>query len=118
MRRPATPQTPSLSAPTASALRRECQINTVAVFDVATPGKARSLGFIPVGWYPTSVRVSDDGKTLLGRQRQRRDLPAESARARSPAKRSTPGVHQYIGELLNGTVSVIPLPAGEKLERR
>ena len=39
-------------------------INTVAVFHVATPGKSRSLGFIPVGWYPTSVRVSRDGTTL------------------------------------------------------
>jgi len=32
--------------------------NTVAVFDVSNPGKSRSLGFIPTGWYPTSVRVS------------------------------------------------------------
>jgi DNA-binding beta-propeller fold protein YncE len=28
-------------------------------------GKSRSLGFIPSGWYPTSVRVTPDGKTLL-----------------------------------------------------
>lgn len=38
--------------------------NTVAVFDVAPPGKSRSVGFIPVGWYPTSVRVSADGTAL------------------------------------------------------
>ena len=37
----------------------------MAVFDVSTPGKSRSLGFIPVGWYPTSVRVTPDGKQLL-----------------------------------------------------
>ena len=37
----------------------------MAVFDVSTPGKSRSLGFIPVGWYPTSVRVTPDGKHLL-----------------------------------------------------
>ena len=30
--------------------------NTVAVFDIARPGQSRSLGFIPAGWYPTSVR--------------------------------------------------------------
>ncbi len=29
------------------------------------PGKSRSLGFIPVGWYPTSVRVTPDGRHLL-----------------------------------------------------
>jgi len=39
--------------------------NVVAVFDVGNPGKSRSLGFIPVGWYPTSVRVTPDGKHLL-----------------------------------------------------
>jgi len=39
--------------------------NLVAVFDVSTPGKSRSLGFIPVGWYPTSVRITPDGKELL-----------------------------------------------------
>ena len=39
--------------------------NVVAVFDVSTPGKSRSLGFIPVGWYPTSVRVTPDGRHLL-----------------------------------------------------
>ena len=39
--------------------------NIVAVFDVSVPGKSRSLGFIPAGWYPTSVRVTPDGKHLL-----------------------------------------------------
>lgn len=31
--------------------------NCLAVFDVSTPGKSISLGFIPVGWYPTNVKV-------------------------------------------------------------
>ena len=31
--------------------------NSLAVFDVTTPGKSSSLGFIPVGWYPTNVKV-------------------------------------------------------------
>jgi DNA-binding beta-propeller fold protein YncE len=35
------------------------------VFDVAQPGRSRCLGFIPSGWYPTSVRVTPDGKRLL-----------------------------------------------------
>src|SRR5207237_5424617 len=39
--------------------------NAVAVFDVSKPGNSRSLGFIPVGWYPTSVRVTPDGRQLL-----------------------------------------------------
>ena len=31
--------------------------NCLAVFDVSKPGSGKSIGFIPVGWYPTGVRV-------------------------------------------------------------
>ena len=31
--------------------------NALAVFDVEEIGSSRSLGFIPVGWYPTNVKV-------------------------------------------------------------
>ena len=34
--------------------------NSLAVFDVTTPGSCRSKGFIPTGWYPTCVRVAGD----------------------------------------------------------
>jgi DNA-binding beta-propeller fold protein YncE len=59
-------------------------INTVAVFDVSEIGKSRSLGFIPVGWYPTSVRVTPDGKRLLVAKRQRELFRRAIATARRP----------------------------------
>jgi len=62
-----------------------------------------------------SVRVAKDGKTLFvanGKGETSRPNP-EGPR---PGRKSVPGIHQYIGELLNGTISVIPLPAGDKLE--
>ncbi|HVX50671.1 MAG TPA: beta-propeller fold lactonase family protein, partial [Chitinophagaceae bacterium] len=31
--------------------------NCLAVYDVSAPGSSKSKGFIPVGWYPTCVRV-------------------------------------------------------------
>ena len=31
--------------------------NCLAVFDVTDPGKSKSKGFIPTGWYPTNVKV-------------------------------------------------------------
>ena len=31
--------------------------NCVAVFDVGKPGYSKSKGFIPVGWYPTAIKV-------------------------------------------------------------
>jgi len=84
-------------------------INTVAVFDVATPGKARSLGFIPVGWYPTSVRVSADGRTLYVAN-GKGEIPKANPLGPQPGEKRPPGINQYIGGLLNGTVSFIPLP--------
>ena len=87
-------------------------INTVAVFDIASPGKSRSVGFIPVGWYPTSVRVSPDGRTLYVANGKGETSKA-NPQGPQPGKKSAPGVKQYIGELMNGTVSAIPLRPGE-----
>ncbi len=39
--------------------------NNLAVFDIRERGKSSSLGFIPVGWYPTSVRMADEGNSIL-----------------------------------------------------
>ena len=60
-----TPNSLALSPDEKTLFVANANINTVAVFDVSELGKSRSLGFIPVGWYPTSVRVTPDGKHLL-----------------------------------------------------
>ena len=39
--------------------------NNLAVFNVADRAAARPLGFIPVGWYPTSVRYLPATKIIL-----------------------------------------------------
>ena len=89
--------------------------NNVAVFDLERPGHARSLGFIPVGWYPTSVRVTPDGRHLL--VANGKGLTSRANRHGPQAGREVPGnVEEYIGGLLLGTLSIIPLPAlGEPL---
>ena len=38
--------------------------NAIAAFNIEEPGRSKAIGMIPVGWYPTSVRLSADGKTL------------------------------------------------------
>src|SRR6185436_1267865 len=48
-----TPNSLALSPDEKHLFVANANINTVAVFDVSTPGKSGSLGFIPVGWYPT-----------------------------------------------------------------
>src|SRR6185295_5147738 len=60
-----TPNSLALSPDEKTLFVANATINTLAVFDVSEPGKSKSLGFIPVGWYPTSVRATQDGKHLL-----------------------------------------------------
>ena len=91
--------------------------NTVAVFDVAIPGKSRSLGFIPVGWYPTSVRVSVDGKHLLVAN-GKGIIPKANRFGPQPGVAAPASTVEYIGSLFRGTLSVIDLPARSVLEKR
>lgn len=77
--------------------------NNVAVFDVSKPGRSRSLGFIPVGWYPTSVRVTPDGRYLL------------VANGKGLVSKANPK-GEYIGGLFRGTLSVLDLPRRTGLE--
>jgi DNA-binding beta-propeller fold protein YncE len=87
--------------------------NNIAVFDVSQRGKSRSLGFIPVGWYPTSVRVTPDGKHLLVAN-------GKGLISRANPKGPQPGrkddVSQTIKELFPGTLSIIDLPRGKQFE--
>jgi DNA-binding beta-propeller fold protein YncE len=39
--------------------------NHVAVFDVSRRGASRALGFLPVGWYPTGVRIIPGRHALI-----------------------------------------------------
>lgn len=87
--------------------------NDVAIFDVSSAGQAQSLGFIPVGWFPTSVRVTPDGKSLLvanGKGITSRANP----RGPFPTDARPKSLSEYIGTLMQGTVSIIALPAEKK----
>jgi YVTN family beta-propeller protein len=108
-----TPNSLALSPNEKHLFVANANINTVAVFDVSTPGKSASIGFIPVGWYPTSVRVTPDGKKLL--VANGKGLISKSNRNGPAAGREAPvSVKEYIAHLMQGTLSIIDLPAGEK----
>jgi YVTN family beta-propeller protein len=98
--------------------------NCVAVFDVAVKGKSFSKGFIPVGWYPTSVRFVD-GKLWVanGKGMTSKSNPFGP----SPLRRKQEVIHhgyevrdasqvEYIGSLFKGSMSVIPSPTEEQLD--
>lgn len=90
--------------------------NNVAVFDTTIPGKSRSLGFIPVGWYPTSVRVTPDGKHLLVANGKGL-ISKANPNGPVPGKKRTPDM-QYIDELFPGTLSIIDLPRGKEFRQQ
>ena len=118
-----TPNAPPGNTPNSVALSPDgnllfvanANINAISVFDVSSSGKARGLGFIPVGWYPTSVRISADGHTLYV-VNGKGEISHPNPQGPMHAVKGKTGIGQYIGELLNGTLSVIPLPAPGKLE--
>ncbi len=110
-----TPNSLALSLDGTHLFVANANINTVAVFDLSVPGKARSLGFIPTGWYPTSVRVSPDGKTLLVAN-GKGTISHANRHGMTPGLKVPGGVSEYIGGLMQGTLSTVALPAGEKFE--
>ena len=87
--------------------------NCLAVFDVSNPGKSYSKGFIPVGWYPTCVRVA--GKQIYvanGRGMSSLANPGgpDPMTPGIPADGHENQAVQYIGDLFKGTISFIHFP--------
>jgi YVTN family beta-propeller protein len=97
--------------------------NCLAVFDVSRPGQSRSLGFIPTGWYPTSVRVVG-GRIWVANGKGMSSLP--NPFGPSPVRRREEVIHhgfavkdgsqvEYIGGLFRGSMSVIEAPDEARL---
>ena len=62
----AAPRIASPSRPTAKCCWWPMPTTTTSRCSTSSePGKSRSLGFIPVGWYPTSVRFTPGDKQIL-----------------------------------------------------
>jgi DNA-binding beta-propeller fold protein YncE len=123
------PQAPPGSTPNSLALAPDertlfvanANINAVAVFDVSAPGHGRSLGFIPVGWYPTSVRVTPDGAHLLvcnGKGITTMANPHGPQPSFGPRSGYDDPTVQYIARLYHGAMSIIDLPSGEAWNRQ
>ena len=97
--------------------------NCIAVFDVTERSKSKSKGFIPVGWYPTNIKVVADniyvtnGKGLSSYANPNGPNPVNKKQVvLSHLGDSTkPASVEYIGSLFKGTLSIIKKPSAEQL---
>ncbi|HEX2869154.1 MAG TPA: bifunctional YncE family protein/alkaline phosphatase family protein [Ignavibacteriales bacterium] len=115
-----TPDSPPGSTPNGVALSPDgkrlyianADNNSLAVIDVSAPGKSRSLGFIPTGWYPTAVKVLSDNTIIAANGKGGRSM----ANPKGPNPYFREEGEQYIGTLLKGTLSIINDPEPEEMK--
>ena len=90
--------------------------NNLAVFNVTDRTNAKSLGFIPTGWYPTSVRFNKldrrvyftNGKGLS---------PKANRSGPNPYVPLANNLGEYIGGMFRGTLGMIDAPTPEQMAR-
>jgi YVTN family beta-propeller protein len=96
--------------------------NCLAVFDVSKAGNSKSMGFIPVGWYPTNVKVAGNkvivanGKGFTSMANPQGPQPVKKADNNGYKKGSSDAKVQYIGGLFLGTLSFINTPTADQLK--
>ncbi|WP_416437631.1 alkaline phosphatase family protein [Phnomibacter sp. MR] len=98
--------------------------NCLAVFDVQEKGESRSKGFIPTGWYPTSVKVvskkifvsNGKGVTSLANPYGPNPAVRKQVVTYQAGDEKKPQEVQYIGGLFKGTLSIIPEPDAQQLK--
>jgi YVTN family beta-propeller protein len=97
--------------------------NCLSVFDVSTPGQSKSKGFIPTGWYPTSVKIvcntifvaNGKGFTSLANPDGPNPVNKKIKLSYQKGDPEKPKTVQYIGGLFKGTMSILEMPNDEKL---
>ena len=92
--------------------------NCLAVFDITVLSKSTSKGFIPVGWYPTNVKVVGkniyviNGKGLSSYANPFGPNPVNKTQIvqNQMGDSTKPATVQYIAAMFRGTLSIIPEP--------
>ena len=85
----------------------ESGINAVGVIDIKT---LKLIGHIPAGWFPSKLKVTPDGKSLV----------IANAKGYGSGPNAGPDFNpsvygSYIGSLMRGSVSIIPIPDDRQL---
>ena len=97
--------------------------NCLAVFDVSVPGRSKSKGFMPTGWYPTCVRIVND-KILVTNGKGLTSManpygPEPTRKGQVVTYQEGGQEHkikvQYIAGLFRGTLNILPVPDPQQL---
>lgn len=84
-------------------------LNAVAVVDIA-PAEAKVIGYLPVGWFPSKLAVTPDGKKLIvANAKGYGSGPNGGYTFREGPEGS------YVGHLMHGSVTVLDIPADTDL---
>jgi YVTN family beta-propeller protein len=97
--------------------------NCLAVFDISKPGASKSNGFIPVGWYPTNVKVIGkkvfvaNGKGFSSKANPYGPNPFANKQQVNyqQGDLERPKDVQYIAGLFKGTLSIFDEPNANQL---
>jgi YVTN family beta-propeller protein len=118
-----TPNSVALSKDDKTLFIANADNNCLAVFDINVPGSGKSKGFIPTGWYPTSVRVAKS-KILVSNGKGISSLA--NPYGPNPVRRK-PGIImgkdgseirmkvQNIAGLFRGTMNILSIPDEEQI---
>ena len=93
-------------------------MNAIAVIAIAPGAPHRVVGLIPTGWYPQSISVARDGKTLY-------DVNSKSNAGPNPSRGGVPlpdatfraheAANQYVLQLEKAGLQAIPVPNRQEL---
>jgi YVTN family beta-propeller protein len=87
----------------------ESGINAIGVIDIPT---MKVMGHIPAGWFPSKLKVSPDGKTLVVSNAKGYGSGPNGGKTFKEGKEGS-----YIGNLMKGSVSVMKIPEDKELEQ-
>ncbi len=119
------PKAPSGNTPNSLCLSGDGKIlfvanadaNNIAVFNVKKPDDVQPMGFIPVGWYPTSVRYDDARKRLYVANGKGLSSFANPQGPGPYDRRELRTLYQYIAHLMRGDLSTIDMPTPERMAK-
>jgi YVTN family beta-propeller protein len=109
-----TPNAVALTTDGRTLLIANADNNTVTVVDVSEAEKSDVRGFIPVGWYPTGVLADRAGERIF--VLNGKGLTS-SPNPRGPQPGGARIDGQYAGDMMQGAISVIPMPNAATLGR-